>query len=368
MSALLAADADGRRTRRKILGSEVWQVYGIDGELLAEYAASAAPSAPQKEYGYRNGELLVTAESAGQMNWIVSDHLGTPRIVADLSGTLANTKRHDYLPFGEEVGAGVGGRTTGQGYIADNVRQKFTSKERDAETEIDYFLARYYSSVQGRFTSPDEFTGGPDDLYYFVEDAADNPTFYAELTNPQSLNKYQYAYNNPLRYVDPDGHRADDLLNQEQKQQVHPPYGTSPVERQKKWNEEKDTFGRIVRCTRQGNCPDVTKPVPIPSMSDKADGEVGAEVSTGEDPDNKPDTSENTNKGGSEGRDSRKVNKKRAASAKDQVEQLRQKLAEVESRPNKTPADKKERDTLKAAIRKQLDRARKSETHGRRGK
>ncbi|HEV8370417.1 MAG TPA: RHS repeat-associated core domain-containing protein [Pyrinomonadaceae bacterium] len=36
-----------------------------------------------------------------------------------------------------------------------------TSKERDNETGLDYFLARYYSSAMGRFTSPDEFTGGP---------------------------------------------------------------------------------------------------------------------------------------------------------------------------------------------------------------
>jgi len=63
--------------------------------------------------------------------------------------------------------------------------------------------------MQGRFTSPDEFTGGPDELYYFVEDASENPTFYADLSNPQSLNKYQYSYNNPLRYVDPDGHEPE---------------------------------------------------------------------------------------------------------------------------------------------------------------
>lgn len=81
-----------------------------------------------------------------------------------------------------------------------------TRKERDVETGLDYFLARYYSSQQGRFTSPDEFSGGPDELYTFAADASNNPTFYANVWNPQSLNKYQYSYNNPLRYVDPDGH------------------------------------------------------------------------------------------------------------------------------------------------------------------
>ena len=44
------------------------------------------------------------------------------------------------------------------GYNAtDGVRQKFTSKERDIETELDYFEARYYSSMQGRFTGVDPF-------------------------------------------------------------------------------------------------------------------------------------------------------------------------------------------------------------------
>jgi RHS repeat-associated protein len=85
------------------------------------------------------------------------------------------------------------------------VRQKFTSKERDSETGLDYFGARYFSSVQGRFTSPDEFTGGPTEL--FAEVAAHNPTFYADIFDPQSLNKYTYCLNNPFKFVDPDGHQ-----------------------------------------------------------------------------------------------------------------------------------------------------------------
>jgi RHS repeat-associated protein len=155
-------------------------------------------------------EVEVLGQAAGgdaQLGWLVTDQLGTPRMVIDKSGSLAGVRRHDYFPFGEEIGAGVGGRTTQQGYgLPNNIRQRWAKLERDDETELDYAQARYYSPAMGRFTSPDEFTGGPDELFDFVADAADNPTFYADLTNPQSLNKYQYAYNNPLRYNDPEGH------------------------------------------------------------------------------------------------------------------------------------------------------------------
>lgn len=123
--------------------------------------------------------------------------------------------RHDYWPFGEKLFVGMGNvsiRTTGMGYANggtnDGIRKKFTGYERDDETGLDYAQARYYSSKQGRFTSPDEFTGGPDELYDFADVASDNPTFYADLTDPQSLNKYQYCYNDPLSTIDPDGHKG----------------------------------------------------------------------------------------------------------------------------------------------------------------
>jgi RHS repeat-associated protein len=83
---------------------------------------------------------------------------------------------------------------------------RLTTKERDNETGLDYFLARYYSSTQGRFTSPDEFAGGPHELFVQTGDSKKQALPYAEIVQPQSLNKYTYVYNNPCRYTDPDGH------------------------------------------------------------------------------------------------------------------------------------------------------------------
>ena len=71
--------------------------------------------------------------------------------------------------------------------IASDAPQKFTGKERDAETGLDFFLARYYSGAQGRFLSVDPDNTG------------------ASIKDPQSWNAYAYSRNNPLLYTDPTG-------------------------------------------------------------------------------------------------------------------------------------------------------------------
>jgi len=129
------------------------------------------------------------SSSSTQINWLVPDHLGTPRIILDQTGLFANVKRHDYLPFGEELSAGAGGRTAPMGYVAgDGVRQQFTSKERDNETGLDFFINRYYSSTQGRFTSADPI-----------------PMTSQRPSDPQRLNLYAYVRGNPSVKVDPSG-------------------------------------------------------------------------------------------------------------------------------------------------------------------
>jgi RHS repeat-associated protein len=68
----------------------------------------------------------------------------------------------------------------------------FTGKERDTESGNDYFGARYYGAMMGRFMSPDW---------------ADKPEAvpYSSLTDPQTLNLYGYMRNNPLGGTDKDG-------------------------------------------------------------------------------------------------------------------------------------------------------------------
>ena len=94
-------------------------------------------------------------------------------------------------------GFGVSISSTPLGIISplydDGTGSRYTGKERDAETGLDYFGARYYSSNMGRWMSPDW---------------ASNPEAvpYSHLDNPQSLNLYGYVLNNPLAKPDLDGH------------------------------------------------------------------------------------------------------------------------------------------------------------------
>ena len=76
--------------------------------------------------------------------------------------------------------------------VTTGVQGGFTGKERDSDTGLDWFEARYYGSAQGRFTSPDPI--------YFQKEM---------LTDPQRFNLYSYARNNPLRFMDPSGEKIE---------------------------------------------------------------------------------------------------------------------------------------------------------------
>ncbi len=163
-------DGDGRRIKKIVPSTGELTIFSYDvgGKLVAEYSTTIASSQDAK------------------VAYLTTDHLGSPRINTDQYGTVI--ARHDYHPFGEEIDAGIGSRSSALNYgTNDNIRQKFTGYERDDETGLDFAQNRTFSSVVGRFTSPDNFL---------------NDTTQ---TDPASWNLYVYVRNNPLNFTDPTG-------------------------------------------------------------------------------------------------------------------------------------------------------------------
>jgi RHS repeat-associated protein len=168
-------DGNGNRVRMNHEdGTTTTYVYDAGGALAAEYGGPGQAAGTQ---------------------YLVSDALGSTRMVMSSTGCV--TSRLDYLPFGFTIPSSVGPRASvsdpcgGPGVITYSqdpaFRQRFAGKERDSETGLDYFGARYYSGAQGRFTSPDE------------------PLIDQHPSDPQSWNLYAYARNNPLANTDPNG-------------------------------------------------------------------------------------------------------------------------------------------------------------------
>jgi RHS repeat-associated protein len=134
-----------------------------------------------------NVRLTGAGASTGETNYVLQDIQGSTRAVMNSNGSSsAIIARHDYLPFGEEIGSLTGLRTDAQGYGAtDTNRQKYGLTERDDTTALDHTLWRKYESRSGRWTSPDPLGGN--------------------IGAPQSFNRYAYTQNDPVNFVDPSG-------------------------------------------------------------------------------------------------------------------------------------------------------------------
>src|SRR3989338_10196429 len=130
-------------------------------------------------YYYDNGVLIAEEDQTGKKLFYHPDHLGSTTLITNESGEEVETIF--YLPFGD-----LDNTDTDKRYL-------YTGKEKDKETGLYYYGARYYDT----------------DLMTFITPEQDIPNLY----NPQDLNHYTYVRNNPYKYVDPSGEFVDTALD-----------------------------------------------------------------------------------------------------------------------------------------------------------
>lgn len=117
-------------------------------------------------------EVIAKKNPDGSINYYHNDHLGSTTVLTDQAGNII--EKSAYEPYGEVK---QGGTKSKYGY---------TGQEKDSETGLSYYDARYYDPHLQRFIQPD--------------------TLLPDVYDPQQLNRYTYANNNPLKYTDPTGH------------------------------------------------------------------------------------------------------------------------------------------------------------------
>jgi RHS repeat-associated protein len=186
-------DGDGRRVIKCdgtyptcSSGTLYWTGTGSDPLTETDWSGT-----PTEEYVLFDGFRVARRNGTGNsVQYYFSDHLHSTNIIAGPTGAI--NRSSVYYPFGGEI------VITGVS-VANNY--KFNGKERDAESGLDYFGARHYSSAIGRFMVPDW---------------ADKPTEvpYVNFGNPQSLNLYSFVENNPTNMGDPDGHQYLEVVQQ----------------------------------------------------------------------------------------------------------------------------------------------------------
>lgn len=129
------------------------------------------------KYYHALGRLLAFRKG-GVLKWVGTDHLGGTIRVADVLFSPLDQMR--YTPHGVSRDAAPNLGTD----------HKFTSQIEDASIGLYWYNARAYDPAIGRFTCADSVVPSP--------------------RNPQSMNRYSYCYNNPVKYIDPSGHAAWD--------------------------------------------------------------------------------------------------------------------------------------------------------------
>ena len=180
-SAGYTYDGNGLRVVKSASGTSTVSIFS-GSSVIAEYDNGAAPGSPSREYVYNGaGDTagLLAMFSGGATTYYHQDHLSV-RLTTDANGNVLS--QQGSFPFGE------------QWYQSGSTNKTvFTSYNRDAESGLDYAMARYYNSRTGAFSSADPLAGSPDD--------------------PQSWNRYPYGRNDPIDITDPSGQSWSQFLD-----------------------------------------------------------------------------------------------------------------------------------------------------------
>jgi len=123
------------------------------------------------------GNLRVAKITDTTLEYFHKDHLGSTNAISREDGTIID--EGEYLPYGLDRSSNA---------LLQTSSYKFTDQEQDVGTGLYNYDARMYDPVWGQFVMAD--------------------TIVPDMFNPQSLNRYAYCLNNPVRYVDPTGHHT----------------------------------------------------------------------------------------------------------------------------------------------------------------
>jgi RHS repeat-associated protein len=178
--------------------SQTVELYSNNGQLMYD-EKSRDTGTTTDHYIYLGGSLIAISQWLNASNvWVPkyqhTDALGSPVAVTDANGQIIERTR--YEPYGAAIGKLVDG-------------PGFTGHTTDGATGLTYMQQRYYDSGIGRFLSVDPVTpyGG----------------------RPQQFNRYDYAYNSPYSFTDPDGRCADRYPNGRCMVRVDPSTGKAGV-------------------------------------------------------------------------------------------------------------------------------------------
>jgi RHS repeat-associated protein len=197
-----------------ILGASSYQIATSPSLYTDTYTGSASQNWSMIAISLKPA-TSTTPTGTTTTTYIHTDHLGSTQVVTDSTGSITQTL--DYYPYGEErIGTGV--NKTDRHYIGERY---------DVQSKLNYLNARYLNSQRGGFTSQDptflaigspkltEILTRADGLSHSsfrsgsigarVAQEKDRRIQKEFLSDPQLLNSYSYARNNPLIYSDPNG-------------------------------------------------------------------------------------------------------------------------------------------------------------------